>query len=170
MIVPIMDMKDRTFQQLLVWDRLQDGLKKVSEANESLEKKAGQMFAGSTALISVITGSQFVPRVDSLSIPDAVSLFVLCMTVLIMGWFSASLWGPQPTSATTSADVMLLYREYISKTEDEAYNNALIDSAKSFDHAMWVNKEKGKVLRKMFIVLQGQVILMAVSVLVKVFC
>jgi len=163
-------MKDRTFQQVLVWDRLQDGLKKVSDANESLEKKAAQMFAGSTALISVIAGSQLVPKIATdLSIPDAVSLCVLCMTVLVMGWFSASLWGPQPTVATTSSDVMLLYREYISKTEDEAYNNAMIDAAKAFDHATWVNKEKSKVLRKMFNVLQGQVIVLAVAVFVKVF-
>jgi hypothetical protein len=166
-----MDMKTRTFQQLLVWDRLQDGLNKVSEANESLEKKAAQMFAGSTVLISVIAGSQLVPKTSAdLSIPEAVSLCVLCLTVLVMGWFSASLWGPQPTSATTSPDVMYLYREYISKTEDEAYNNALIDEAKAFDHAMWVNKEKSKVLRKMFIVLQGQVVVLAVSILVEVFC
>jgi hypothetical protein len=165
-------MKDssRTYQQNLVFDRISEGLKTVEAANESLESKASKIVAGSTAVIAAITGANMFPKsAVSLGILDAVILALLCLSVLVMFWFAAKLWGPSPTAVAGSHDVNTLYDNYIAKSEDVAFNNALIDIAKAFEHSKWVNEIKGQQLRNLFIVLQAQVLILGAGVLIKAF-
>lgn len=161
----------RTYQQNLVFERLCDGLKTIESANDNLEARASKIVAGSTGAITAITGVSMFPKsLVEVGRAEAVILALLCVSVLVMFWYAAKLWGPRPTSVATSHDTNVLYDEYIAKPEDVAFNNALIDTAKAFEHAKWVNEIKGKEIRHMFIVLQAQVLLLGVGVLVKVFC
>jgi len=160
----------RTYQQNLVWSRLSDGLKDVQLANENLENKATKIVAGSTGAIAAIAGVNMLPQaLNEVGHLEGIILAMLCASVLVMFWYAAKLWGPQPTSVTTTSDVNRLFDEYIAKPEDVAFNNALIDTAKAFEHAVWVNKIKGSELRHMFIVLQSQVAVLGFGVLLKAF-
>jgi hypothetical protein len=62
-----------------------------------------------------------------------------------------------------------LYADYIAESEDVAFNNALIDSSKAFEHAKWVNEIKGREIRHMLIVLQVQVVLLGAAVITRAF-
>lgn len=165
-------MKDngRTYQQNLVMERLCEGLKEIESANDRLEKKATNLVAGSTAAIAAITGVSMFPKsIVDVGRVEAVVLALLCGSVLVMFWFAAKLWGPQPSAVPINYDTDVLYDKYISKTEDVAYNNALIDTSRAFEHCKWVNEIKGKELRHMMFVLQAQVLLLGIGVLLKVF-
>jgi hypothetical protein len=165
-----MESNGRTFQQNLVWTRLSDGLKTVEAANDNLESRAAKIVLGSSGAISAITAVGLFPKsIVSLDRLESIVLCCLCSSVLVMFWFAARLWAPRPTSVQTTSDVSVLYDEYIAKTEDVAFNNALIDMAQSFEHAAWVNKTKGNELRNMFFVLQSQIVLLGVGVLIKAF-
>ena len=165
-----MDKNGRTYQQNLVFQRLCDGVKTIESANDSLEAKASKIVAGSTGVIAAITGVNMFPQFTiELSRVDAIILALLCGSVLVMFWFAAKLWGPRPAAVMTSHDLNVLYDDYIAVPEDVAFNNALIDTAKAFEHATLVNEVKGREIRHMFIVLQAQVILLGIGVLAKVF-
>ena len=160
-----------TFQQRLVWERLHDGLKTIELANDSLESRAGKVIAGSTGVVSAIAGFNLLPdAIAATGRAESVILVALCASVLVMFWFAAELWSQRPICVPGDGDVDDLYNEYIAKTPDEAFNNALMDMAKAFEHAKWVNKAKGKELRNMYIVLQGQIVIVGLGVLVKAFC
>jgi len=165
-----MDKNGRTYQQNLVFDRLHDGLKTIELANDNLEARASKIVAGSTGAIAALTGVSMFPKsIVEVGRVEAIILAMLCGSVLVMFWYAAKLWGPRPTAVVTSHDTNVLYDEYIAKPEDVAFNNALIDTAKAFEHAKWVNEVKGKEIRHLFIVLQAQVLLLGIGVLVKVF-
>lgn len=165
-----MEKNGRTYQQNLVLERLCEGLKTVEQANDKLETRASKIVAGSTGAIAAITGVNMFPKsMVDVGRAEAIILALLCGSVLVMFWYAAKLWGPQPSAVVTSHDTKLLYEQYIAKPEDVAFNNALIDSAKAFEHANWVNGIKGQEIRHMLYVLQAQVILLGSGVLLKVF-
>lgn len=160
----------RTYQQNLVWQQLSEGLTAVESANATMESKAKTMIAGSAAAVAAITGLHMFP--DSLitvSKLEAAVMVAMCVTVLIQFWHAAKLWGPTPAAVATTSDVNKLYDEYITVSEDVAYNNVLIDSAKRLEHAVWVNEQKGIALRSMMRVLQAQIIVLVVGIVMKAF-
>lgn len=165
-----MENSSRTYQQTLVWHRLCEGLKSIEQANEHLEQRASKLIGGSTGTIAAIAGINMLPKsVVDVGLGESIILLLLCLTVLVMFWYASRLWGPQPLAVTSTHDTDVLYDEYIAKSEDVAFNNALIDTAKAFEHAKWVNEIKGKEIRHMFIVLQAQVFLLGVGVVIKAF-
>lgn len=96
-------------------------------------------------------------------------LAILCLSVVLMYWFAAKLWGPSARCVATGGDVNVLYDEYIGADKDVAFNNALIDTAKAFDHAVWSNGLRGQELRHMFYILQAQILILGGGVLLKTF-
>lgn len=160
--------ENRTYQQQLVWEKLDEGLQSLEEANQSLETKASRLVAGSTGAITTIAGVNFLPSVE-LNNSGAVVLMLLCLTVIVMFWFAARLWGPRPVALSVTSDVKVLYEQYIAKKEDVAFNNALIDRARALECSKWVNERKSEELRHMLIVLQAQVLLLGIGVLCRTF-
>lgn len=160
----------RTYQQNLVWQQLTEGLTTVETANSTMERRATKIVAGSAAAVAAITGVHMFPdSLISVDKPESVVLVVLCLTVLMQFRHAARLWGPTPAAIATASDVNKLYDEYISVSEDVAYNNVLIDSAKRLEHAVWVNEQKGDVLRSMLRVLYCQIVVLAVGIVMKAF-
>ncbi|QDS95913.1 hypothetical protein FF011L_47140 [Roseimaritima multifibrata] len=161
---------DLTFQQMMVWERLHDGLKAIEDANDNLESRAAKIIAGSTGAIGAIAGFNLLPQsiVDTGRI-ESIFLAVLCASVLVLFWFAAKLWSQRSLCVPINGDVDDLYNDFIAKTQNEAFNNALIDTAKAFEHAKWVNGIKGSELRRMYIVLQSQLVIVGVGVVIKAF-
>jgi hypothetical protein len=151
-------------------DRLSDGLNAIESANSSLEARASKIVSGSTGAIAAIAGVASIPaQAWEVSGPFAAVIAALCGSVLVMFWFAARLWGPAPACVPVGHDVAVLYADYIAESEDVAFNNALIDSSKAFEHAKWVNEIKGREIRHMLIVLQVQVVLLGAAVITRAF-
>lgn len=159
----------RTYQQDLVFSRLSEGIKSLESANESLETKATTILFGSTSAVAFISSVNVFPQsIIETSCVEAVLVVLLCISALVMFWFAANLWGPFPSSVPCGYDVDLMYDNYIAKSEDEAFNNALMDSAKVFEHLEWANKKKGESILQMFNVLKVQVVILGLGVVAKV--
>ena len=161
----------RTYQQELVASRLTLAIKMIEAANEKLETKANTMLAASTSVVAVVAGVNLFPSsIVKASNTETVFVVLLCISSLVMFWFAAKVLGPRPSSVGITPDLELMYKDYIAKSEDVAYNNALIDDAHVLDHITWVNKEKGKQIRHMFLVLQAQIVILGLGATCKVFC
>ena len=160
--------KDIIYQQKLVWDRIIDGLKAVDEANASLESRATKILGGSTAAIAFVVGVNAVPAsFRNLNGWEVLCLGILCISVIVMYCCATHAWAPWTVSIPGSTDVMALFDKYISKDRDTAFNNALIDAADCLKDSVAENKKKGQAVRWMFIVLQAQMLMLAVTITVK---
>ena len=162
--------KSRSYQQNLVAKNLLDSIQIGSQANDSLEKKASNLLKASTSVVVLLTSVNFLPKsIVETTGSDAIVLFLLCVSSLVMFWFAAKLWGPQPCAAPMTANIDKIYDDFIDRAEDKAFANALDDHCKILAHLTWVNEYKGLNLRYMFRVLQGQILLLGMGVFVKVF-
>ena len=157
-----------TYQQNLVWEKVTDGLRKADAANASLESKASTLLGGSAAAVAFIVGVHAMPSsFGNLSGWDVLCLGLLCLSVIAMYCCATCAWKPWTLSIPVTSDTDKLYEEYIAKDQHTAFNNALIDAADCFKDTVEENQRKAQAVKWMFLVLQIQMLLLAVTVAVK---
>lgn len=146
-----------TYQQSLVWNRLNDGLRAVEEANDRLDSFAAKIILTSTVMVALFTYINTFCGNDLNGTPHDIVSIVLCASVVLMIQSSRNLLWRRQASIPISSDTGVLYREYISKTEDVAFNNALIDTAKALEDAVCSNKAKSRELWILFFFVRIQI-------------
>ena len=81
-----------------------------------------------------------------------------------MYWFATQVWGASLKAMPGSHDVNELYEQYIAKSEDEAYNNSLIDLAYALRGCVYENARKSNLVDNVVKTFQVQLALLALAI------
>jgi hypothetical protein len=158
-------MGERTYQQKLVWDRLCGNFATISELNEKLDSRATLVTTSSAAIVGIVTAAKFLPSTANVSLNvESVLLGVVCCCAIAMFRYGARVWIPHQKAVAGSPDPNVLYEQYIALSEDDAFNNALIDMGEAVKVGIAANNAKADAVTSMACVLQVQLLLLAVAI------
>ncbi len=154
-----------SYQQKLVFDRLLSLFESTLIANANLDKRASHLVATSGAIIAFVGGAKALPGGTgaSLSIENVLLILMFGFGIALFH-VAAAIWKPDGKKFPGTTDRTILYNNYIAKSEDDAYNQALIDLGSSTDNAISINESKSSRVDQMIWILQLQVLALTLSV------
>lgn len=116
-----------TYQQQLVFERLQDTWERILKYNEDLDKRATLITAASSVIVGIVAAAKFLPKENNSSDFESVLLGCVCGASVLMYWNASIVWSLTKKPMPGTFNVRELYEEYIAQDENTAFNNALID-------------------------------------------
>ena len=154
----------RSYQQQLVAKRLHDNWEKTLKYNDDLDKRATLITSASSIVVGIVAAAKFLPNHSSSFSVESVLLGVVCLCSVVMYWYAIQVWRTSLKAMPGTTDVMALYEQYIALSEDEAYNNGLIDLSHALSECVAENERKAGMVEKVVRVLQVQVALLGVAI------
>jgi hypothetical protein len=157
-------MSELTYQQSVVYERLQNDNEKVLTSNEAIKSRASFVTGASTAVVGLITAAKYLPSSGDSQGFEYILLAMVCACSIAISWFAALVWKGGKTSIAGSADIDFLYEAYIGKNADEAYCNFLADLCQTKIENSAENTAQAKRLDKMICAFIVQLALLSVAI------
>ena len=149
-------MSSLTYQQNVVMEDARTRLASLYEFNAALRKRVALVCAASTTIVGIVTAAKFLPTKSTEFAVESIILGVVCLLSVVMYWVSASALLPSTAPIPGSTDTDVLFDQYISKDEQTAYNNFLIDICEANNVALKSNSDSAKILKKAIFTFQIQ--------------
>ncbi len=157
-------MSELSYQQNLVYERLQKGNEKVLAANEAIKGRASFVTGASTVVVGLITAAKYLPSSADSQGFEYILLAMVCACSISIYWFAALVWKGGKTSIPGGTDIDFLYDSYIGKKVDEAYCNFLADLCKAKNENSEENTMQAKRLDNMILAFMAQLALLALAI------
>ena len=155
---------ERTYQQQIVEERLLDNWEKTVKYNDDLDRRTTVITSASTIVVGIVAAGKFLPDHSKALSVESVLLGLVCLASVVMYWFATQVWGASLKAMPGSHDVNELYEQYIAKSEDEAYNNSLIDLAYALRGCVYENARKSNLVDNVVKTFQVQLALLALAI------
>jgi hypothetical protein len=156
---------DLTYQQNVVYNRLDETLKFSRESFRGIRSRATLVCAASTTIVGIITAAKFLPKSAAESNPETVLLGLVCICSIFIYRGAGKLWGSAAAEDAGTTDTNRLFDEYLSKDKGTAYNNFLIDLAATVKSEVKANRDIGDQLDRIILAFQWQLGLLAGAIL-----
>ena len=160
--------EELTYGQRVAWDIAQQGIKDMREFSNSLDKKVSGVFSASAAIVAIFAGANVFPSAGQK--PGFIVGFliaVICLLLCRMLWHASTIWGPCKDKTYDIRNADLLYRELIAREPADTYNVAMLAMAEIFSVCDKQNQYKSEVLENMVFLFMCQLVLLAVTVVVR---
>lgn len=155
-----------TYQQMMVWERLRNSMKEVSEINAKIAGRATVILGGSGTAFAAATFATVVPEPDQ---TVTIILSIIAFLTLLSLGMAGSIWQPSDSLLPGPRDINVLYDDYINATVDDAYGKALIDLIAVLDCERERNSEISFLLTGMIRIFQIQLCLLGTAISYHVF-
>ena len=157
-------MNQLSYQQETVMRQVEHELTALREFSGRLRGRIMLVCAASAAIVGIVTAARFLPP-QTFGGVESLLLSLVCISSVVLYWFAADSLMPAETPLRGFNDTDVLYDEYLSKSEEVAYNNFLIDACHANDKAYQINQRHGVALRRVIWVFKAQVVLLAMAVM-----
>jgi hypothetical protein len=140
-------MSEITYQQKLVYERLNLSLKTIYDANQKIETKATTILTGSIALTGFICGGKLLPiSGQPLGIGNCLLLCFICTTSVLLAKKCMAIISPTFSGSPGSLDINELYDNVITVEENYAFNQAITDLESCIKKEIDTNNSKSEKL------------------------
>ena len=157
-------MNQLSYQQETVMRQVEHELTALREFSGRLRGRIMLVCTASAAIVGIVTAARFLPP-QTFGGVESLLLSLVCISSVVLYWFAADSLMPAETPLRGFNDTDVLYDEYLSKSEEVAYNNFLIDACQANDKAYQINQRHGVALRRVIWAFKAQVVLLAIAVM-----
>lgn len=159
-------MTQLTYQEEMVWARLEGTMSEIVSVNQSLASRAAVVLRGSSLAAVAASLVLVVPEPPA---AVAVILSAIALLALFSLYLAGQVWQPAD-SVLLGTDTDRMYEEYINKESDEAFGQGLIDMEDVIEKEVDRNSEIAGKISLMIIAFQIQLALFVVAIWVQMFC
>ena len=153
-----------TNQQQSVFARMSDSWEKTLQYNDDLSKRATLLVSMSSVVVGIVATAKFLPEHGDTFSVESILLGVVCLLSVVMYWHAINVWGTCLRAMPGSTNVNELYHQYIAVSENEAFNNSLIDLSYALETCLAENDRKSKLVDKVARVFQWQIGVLALAI------
>ena len=157
-------MSDLSYQQKAVFDRIEINNERVLASTNSFRLRATAVTTSSAILVGLITSAKYLPDSNNNAGVEFILLALACLMSIGIVVLASLIWRHGEFQTPGGSDVDKLYDSYISKEEDTAYANLLIDACHAFEANRTENKMQGKRFDRIIYVFIFQLFVLATSV------
>ena len=160
--------EELTYGQKVAWDIAQQGIKDMREFSISLDRKVSGVFSASAAIVAIFTGANMLPSAEEKpGLIVGCLVAAVCLILCRMLWHASTVWGPCQEKTYDIRDADKLHEELIAREPEDTYNVALLAMAEIFKVSDAQNRYKAEVLENMVFLFMLQLLVLAVTVIVR---